>query len=232
MFRSFKTALPIMIGYLALGIPCGILGVKAGMSALQVVLLSALLYSGSGQYMIASMTLGGLSPVSIALPVALVNARQLLYASALLPFLGSAGRWRAALAAANVTDESFGVNLARFAEGGWSARLAFLTNCWSQFSWIAANAAGALLGAYFDRIDTALAAFAMTAIFACLLLMQPIRRDYVAAALTAALAVVFCKLTGLADEAIFFGALAGVLGGMAARRFTGDRMREKPHAVE
>jgi 4-azaleucine resistance transporter AzlC len=232
MFLSFKTALPIMTGYLALGIPCGILGAKAGMSAWQVALLSALLYSGSGQYMIASMTLSGLSPVSIALPVALVNARQLLYASALLPFLGSAGRWRATLAAANVTDESFGVNLTRFAEGGWSARLAFQTNCWSQFSWILANTAGAFLGAYFDRIDTTLAAFAMTAIFACLLSMQPLRLDYAIAALVSALTVALCKLTGLANEAIFLGAIAGVAGGMAARRLARDRTRENRHAVE
>ena len=228
MFRSFKTALPIMIGYLALGIPCGILGAKAGMSTLQVLLLSTLLYSGSGQYMIAAMTLGGLPPVSIALPVALVNARQLLYASALLPFLGSAGRWRATLAAANVTDESFGVNLARFTEGGWSARLAFFTNGWSQLSWILANTAGALLGARFEHIDTALAAFAMTAIFTCLLSMQPLRRDYLIAALTAALAVALCKLTGLGNEAIFLGAMAGVIGGMAARRLA---KRRPSHAL-
>ncbi|MDR3087911.1 MAG: AzlC family ABC transporter permease [Azoarcus sp.] len=49
MPRSLKAAPPIMIGYIALGIPCGILSVKAGMSVLQVVLLSMLLYSGSGQ---------------------------------------------------------------------------------------------------------------------------------------------------------------------------------------
>jgi 4-azaleucine resistance transporter AzlC len=232
MFRSFKTALPIMIGYLALGIPCGILGAKAGMSTLQVALLSALLYSGSGQYMIASMTLSGLSPVSIALPVALVNARQLLYASALLPFLGSAGRWRATLAAANITDESFGVNLARFAQGGWSAPLAFQTNCWSQFSWIVANTAGAFLGAYFDRIDTALAAFAMTSIFTCLLAMQALRLDYAIAALASVLTVALCKLTGFANEAIFLGAIAGVASGMATRRFAGSRTQEISHAVE
>ncbi|MDR3322680.1 MAG: AzlC family ABC transporter permease [Zoogloeaceae bacterium] len=213
-----KAALPIMLGYLALGVPCGILGVQAGMSVTQIGLLSVLLYSGSGQYMIASLALSGFSPLFIALSVALVNARQLLYASALLPFFAGEPRWRATLAAANVTDESFGVNLSRYQQGGWSARQSLTTNLYSQAAWVAANLAGALLGTRI-QVNTALAAFAMTSIFTCLLLMQKGRLDDVLAALGAALAVVACKLAGLMTLAIFLGALAGVACGVAARQW-------------
>ena len=39
--QSFSAALPIMLGYVAIGIPCGILSASIGMNELQVFLLSA-----------------------------------------------------------------------------------------------------------------------------------------------------------------------------------------------
>ena len=50
--QSFSAALPIMLGYVAIGIPCGILSASIGMNELQVFLLSAVFYSGAGQFMI------------------------------------------------------------------------------------------------------------------------------------------------------------------------------------
>ena len=60
-----------MLGYVAIGIPCGILCASIGLNALQVFLLSALFYSGAGQFMIPNMWLAG-SPLASALGSALV----------------------------------------------------------------------------------------------------------------------------------------------------------------
>ena len=46
---AFSAAVPIMLGYVAIGLPCGILGNTIGLNPLQVALLSILLYSGAGQ---------------------------------------------------------------------------------------------------------------------------------------------------------------------------------------
>ena len=59
---AVQAAIPIMLGYVAIGIPCGILSNSIGMNALQVFLLSALFYSGAGQFMIPNMWLAGSSP--------------------------------------------------------------------------------------------------------------------------------------------------------------------------
>jgi 4-azaleucine resistance transporter AzlC len=230
---ALRAAAPIMVGYLALGIPCGILGVKAGMSVLQVALLSVVLYAGAGQYMIASMWMAGIAPLTLALSVALVNARQLLYGFALLPYFRGEGRGRQFMAASNVTDESFGVNIARCEEqaagagGGadgvgevpvsWDSGQVFRVNLCSHCSWVLANIAGALLGSVVT-VDTALAAFAMTAIFICLLLMQQLTVPNIVAAVVAMLVVVAMKLCGLAQLAILVGALAGVAAGIIAHR--------------
>ncbi|MDR3053561.1 MAG: AzlC family ABC transporter permease [Coriobacteriales bacterium] len=209
-------ALPICLGYIALGLPCGLLGIKAGMSLLQVIVLSLIFYSGSGQFMIASLTIAGVPALSTALTVSLVNARQLLYASALLPHFKGLTRIKALLCAFNVTDESFGVNIARLQAGTWQPRQIMLVNILPQLTWVLANTVGALVGSLLD-IPTAIAAFAMTSIFLCLLLMQKGRADYLLAATGSVAGVVACKFVGLDNVAIFVGAVLGVGVGMLAR---------------
>ena len=214
--QSFKAALPIVVGYIALGLPCGILADAAGMSVLQVALLSVILYSGSGQYMIASLWLAGVNPLGIVAAVSMVNLRQLLYASSLLKYLKRSRPVAAIIAASNVTDESFGINIARFQTGGWTTRLSYAVNCWSQLTWIVFNIVGALVGSLVN-IDAGIAAFAITAIFTCLLLMQKGRIDYVLAGIAAGIVVVICNFTGLRNVSIIVGAVAGIAVGTIAQ---------------
>jgi 4-azaleucine resistance transporter AzlC len=228
VLEAFKAALPICLGYIALGLPCGILGASAGMNVLQIAIMSLLMYSGSGQYMIAGMFLSGIPIASLITSVTLVNSRQLLYGSALSPFFSGVKKGRLALFAATVTDESFGVNLARFTTGEWTPEQAQAVNTFSHTFWIASNVGGGLLGAWLV-IDTSIAAFAMTSIFLCLLMMCRFRPSHVAAVVTAAGGVVICKLLGFSAIAILAGALLGIAVGVLTRRF--DRGGE-PSAME
>ena len=74
--QSFSAALPIMLGYVAIGIPCGILGASIGMNELQVFLLSAVFYSGAGQFMIPNMWLAGSPLASIIASVSLPSGSE------------------------------------------------------------------------------------------------------------------------------------------------------------
>ena len=67
-----------MLGYVAIGIPCGILSASIGLNALQVFLMCALFYSGAGQFMIPNMWLAGSPIASIIASVSFVNTRQML----------------------------------------------------------------------------------------------------------------------------------------------------------
>lgn len=217
LLSAFKAALPIVIGYVALGIPCGILCAAAGLDIWMVILMSVFFYSGSGQYMIPNLFLAGSSPLAICASVALVSSRQTLYGSALVPFLQGVPRRLAVLCASNVTDESFGVNIERFHLGNWRPSEAFLVNCFSQLSWIASNVIGVLLAGVLS-IGTAIASFAMTSLFLCLMLIQKRTRDNVVAGIGAVLGVIACKLVGLSGPAILIGALIGIACGMVAGR--------------
>lgn len=226
MLRSALTAaLPIMLGYVFLGIPCGILAQQVGIDAVQVFLLSMLFYSGAGQYMISNMWLAGSPLLAIIASVSLVNSRQMLYGASLSRFCGNTKRGLSFLFGATVTDESFAVNLSRFEKGGWSVGAATAVNLMSELSWACANVLGVVLGSLLT-VPSALASFAMTSIFLCLLFSQKASAANVAAALVAVAGVFVCKLAGLSGPAILIGALAGVAAGIAVSRKKGSGVRD------
>lgn len=220
--QSFSAALPIMLGYVAIGVPCGILCASIGLNALQVLMLSVLFYSGAGQFMIPNMYLAASPLASIIASVSLVNTRQMLYAASFAPRCEGVRKRLAFLFAATVTDESYGVSTARFEAGDWSVGRATAVNLLSQASWTASNAVGVLVGSAIG-VPLAIASFAMTSIFICLLVSQKPSVENALAALTAMAAVFACKAAGLAGPAILVGAVAGVAAAMLCARARGRR---------
>lgn len=202
-----------MLGYVAIGVPCGILSSSIGFDALQVFLLSVLFYSGAGQFMIPNMWLTGAPLASIIASVSLVNTRQMLYAASFAPRCERVGKRLAFLFAATVTDESYGVNTSRFEKGDWSVGRATTVNLLSQGSWTLSNVIGVFVGDAVG-IPLAIASFAMTSIFICLLVSQKISVAHGVAIVVAMVAVFLCKSLGLSGPAILIGALAGVIGAM------------------
>lgn len=213
--EAFSAALPIMLGYVAIGVPCGILCHSIGLGPLHVLLLSVLFYSGAGQFMIPNMVLAGSPLASIIASVSLVNTRQMLYAASFAPQCIGVKKWLAFLFSATVTDESFGVNASRFIVGNWSVGRAALVNLFSQSSWTVSNVVGVLIGSAIN-VPVAIASFAMTSIFICLLVTQKATFENILTAAAAMVGVFLCKLVGLTGPAILIGALIGVAVGMAA----------------
>lgn len=211
--RALKPALPIIAGYIVLGLPCGILSATAGMSWWMVAILSIVFYSGAGQYMIPNMWLAANPITAIIASVGLVNTRQMLYGTSLSQFCGNAGKGLATFFGATVTDESFGVNYAKFLEGDWSVKDALAVNLYSQTTWMLSCTVGCILG-YAVAVPSALASFAMTSLFLCLLCMQPTTAENGVVVAAAVLGVVVCKLVGLSGAAIFLGAVIGIVCGM------------------
>ena len=52
---AFKAAFPVMMGYIAIGLPCGIMESQIGMNWLMAFVMSMTFYSGAGQFMIPNM---------------------------------------------------------------------------------------------------------------------------------------------------------------------------------
>lgn len=208
--QAFHAAFPIMLGYVAIGIPCGILCNSIGLNVLQVFLLSALFYSGAGQFMIPNLYLASTPILSIIASVSLVNTRQMLYSASFVPVCNKTSKPIEFLFTATVTDESYGVSIAKFKEGDWSVERALTVNLLSQSSWAVSNMIGVIIGSLID-IPLNIASFAMTSIFICLLVTQKLTSPNIIAAVFAMIGVFVCKVIGLSGASILIGAVFGVI---------------------
>ena len=210
---ALVTAFPIMAGYVGIGLPCGIMEQQIGMEPLQAFFLCYIFYSGAGQFMIPGMWLAGAPMAAIIASVSAVNTRQILYSASLSKYCQKEGKLLSFFFAAGVTDESFGVNIARFEAGDWKVSQALLVNFFSCTSWAVANFIGALLGEMV-AIPVAVGSFAMTSIFICLLCSQRFDKTNTVVVIATIVGVIFCKLIGLSGPAIILGALCGIAVGL------------------
>lgn len=76
---AFMQTLPIMAGYLVLGMGFGILLYDHGYSVLWAILMSITIYAGSMQYVAIDLISSGASILTTLLMTLMVNARHLFY---------------------------------------------------------------------------------------------------------------------------------------------------------
>ncbi len=215
--QALSTAFPIMLGYVAIGVPCGILCSSIGLGVVHVLLFSVLFYSGAGQFMMPNMWLAGSPIASIVASISLVNTRQMLYSASFAKVCEGVKRPLAFLFAATVTDESYGVNTLKFEQDEWSVGRATFVNLFSQSSWTLSNIIGVLIGNAVG-VPLAIASFAMTAIFICLLCTQKPTTANIVAIVAAFIGVYLCKAVGLSGPAILLGAIIGVAAAIVFSR--------------
>ena len=109
--EGLQDALPTALGYISIGLAFGIVASTSGLSALEVGLMSLLVYGGSAQFAMCAMVLAHADLASVTLTVFLVNLRNMLmslHATTIFTktsFLNNIG------IASLITDESYGVLL-------------------------------------------------------------------------------------------------------------------------
>lgn len=108
-----QAALPIVFGYVPIGLAFGALARQIGLSLWQIGLMSALVYAGSSQFIAVSLLGAGAGLLTIIVTTFLVNLRHLLMSSALSPYLPRLNGHFLALLAFGVTDETFALNITR-----------------------------------------------------------------------------------------------------------------------
>ena len=85
-FLGMRMFAPVAISIAAYGVVWGVLAGQAGMSVLEVLLMSGLVFAGASQFVALDMwTPGSLPIVSIVIAVAIVNLRLLLMTATLRP---------------------------------------------------------------------------------------------------------------------------------------------------
>ena len=82
--EAFRCTIPVLLGYLAIGIAFGLLLTDAGYHWLLALFMSITIYAGAGQYIAVSMFAQNAGFTEIALVTLLVNARHMVYGLSLL----------------------------------------------------------------------------------------------------------------------------------------------------
>ncbi len=168
-----RACLPIILGYLAIGLAFGVVARTAGLSPLEVGMMSLLLYAGSAQFVAAGLIGAGASVSAIVITVFLVNIRHFLYGAALSPRVRHFPLWKSALIGAELTDETFSVAMNHLADGRVaSAPWLFGLNVTAQATWLTATTTGALVGRAIPDTRALGLDFALAAMFAALLVLQ------------------------------------------------------------
>ena len=208
---------PICLGYLPIGMAFGVLAQKAGLTPLQIGLMSILVFAGSSQFIAVSMLAGGASAPAIVATTFVVNLRHLLMSSALAVYLRSAHRALLALYAYGVTDESFAVNLPRFNAGTWSLSRALVVNHAANLTWFISTVAGGIGGRFIPEgalgID-----YALIAMFICLLIYQIRKRIHLLTAVIAGLTAVGLALAVPGNTYIVIASVIAATAGVIIQR--------------
>lgn len=210
-------AWPICLGYVPIGLAFGVLAQKAGLSPLQIGLMSVFVFAGSSQFIAVSMLAAGASFGSIVATTFVVNLRHFLMSSALAVFLRNADRKKLSLFAYGVTDESFAVNLAKFRDSQWDLNSALVTNQTANFTWIITTVLGGIGGQFIPShafgID-----YALIAMFICLLVFQIRGFIYVVTAVIAGICAVFLSLLIPGNSYIVIASMSAAAIGVVLKK--------------
>ncbi|BBO70840.1 branched-chain amino acid ABC transporter permease [Desulfosarcina alkanivorans] len=208
---------PICLGYLPIGMAFGVLAQKAGLTPLQIGLMSIMVFAGSAQFIAVSMIAGGASAPAIITTTFVVNLRHVLMSSALAVYLRAAHRGALALFAYGVTDESFAVNLPRFNARSWSLPRALVVNHAANLTWFVSTVAGGIGGRFIPEgalgID-----YALVAMFICLLVFQIRKLIHLLTALVAGIVAVGLALMIPGNSYIVIASIVAATIGVIVQR--------------
>ncbi len=209
-------AVPIMLGYLPIGLAFGVLASTAGLSVYSAVAMSVFVFAGSSQLISVGMIDAGTGTAAIVMTVFLVNLRHMLMSAYLAPRLGGLKTWQQVLFSYEITDESFAVHAAHFRRAGVPppAQL-FGVNISAHLAWIAGTLLGAWLGVYLTFDIAAYGVdYALPAMFIALLVMQIEKFRHVAVALLAAALGLVFFLAGMNQLYIILATVIAATAGL------------------
>jgi len=102
-----KKGIPITFGYVPMGIGYAAIAIKAGMTPIETISMSFLVYAGAGQIIAASMVLSGATAIAIILTNFVVNLRYFVMSTCVLNQVEESNTPLNILAAHVTVDESF-----------------------------------------------------------------------------------------------------------------------------
>ena len=179
--------LPVLTGYVFLGIGFGIIMESKGFNFLWSLAMGVMIYAGSMQYVAIDLMTGGASLVSTAFTTLMVNARHLFYGVSMIDKYKESGKAKPYMIFA-LTDETYSLVVSDKSE---DKRLYFYISLLNHCYWVAGCTLGGLVGLILpfstEGID-----FALTALFVTVFVEQWLTEKNHLSAIIGVAATAFC----------------------------------------
>ena len=168
-FAIYKT-IPVLLGYLFLGLAFGLLLQEAGYSFWWALLSSGIVYAGSIQFVLVEFLSGGTGLLTVAVMTLLINSRHAFYG---LSFVEKFRKMKTyPYMIFSLTDETYSLLCSlKVPEGIDEKKAMFLIALFDQLYWVAGSVLGAALGQVLPFDMTGID-FAMTALFVTIFVDQ------------------------------------------------------------
>ena len=164
-FRAaFPATVPVLMGYLAIGMAFGLMLEAIGYNFIWAFFMSLTIYAGSGQYLGVELLDTGAALGSVAVMTFILNFRHLVYGLSMLEKFKGMGP-RKLYMIFSLTDETYALlSSARVPERVDPHAYYFAIALLDQSYWILGSVIGSVAGALI-QFDTTGIDFAMTALF-------------------------------------------------------------------
>ena len=197
--KTFLDTLPVMTGYLVLGMGFGIVLKTEGYSVWWALAMSIFIYAGSMQYLTVSVLTSGASLIATAITTLMVNARHLFYGIFMIDKYKGAGAKKPYMIFA-LTDETYSLVCSRETVNPKEQHTYyFMVSLFNQIYWVTGSVIGSLLGSVIpfsvEGID-----FALTALFITIFVEQWLSTGKHAPAVIGVVVSVACGLIFGADN--------------------------------
>ncbi|MBQ8612115.1 MAG: AzlC family ABC transporter permease [Oscillospiraceae bacterium] len=212
---AFPQSIPIMTGFLFLGMTYGILARSAGLSFWHPALTSTVVYAGSMEFLTVGLLTGAFAPLNALALTLLVNARHLFYGISMLDKYRDTGAFKPYLIF-GLSDETFSVNCSAELSGIDRKWFYFFVTLLDQLYWMCGVWAGAAFGSLV-QFNTEGLDFVMTAMFVVIFINQwKKEQDHTASLLGLGLSLVCLLVFGAQDFVL--PAMLALLAALSALR--------------
>ena len=198
---AFPATVPVLMGYLAIGMAFGLMLQSEGYGVGWAILMSMTIYAGSGQYLGVSLLATGATLGQTAFLTLMVNFRHLVYGLSMLEKFRGMGR-RKLYMIFSLTDETYSLFfVTKVPKDVKEEQFLFAIAVLDQSYWIIGSGIGALLGNVLpfsaEGID-----FAMTALFVVIMVEQWMEKQNRPSVVIGLVCGLVCRLVFGADNFI------------------------------
>ena len=213
---AFPYTIPILTGFLFLGIAYGIYMNVSGFSPIYPILMSMAIFAGSMEFVTVDLLLGMFHPMSALILALMVNARHLFYGISMLDKYKNVGKKRWYLIF-GMCDESFSINctteVPAGVDRGW---FYFFVTLLNQCYWVCGAAIGGICGSLIS-FETEGLDFVMTALLVVIFLEQWMKeKDHTSGVIGIVLTVICLVVFG--NKNFIIPSMLGILGVLTLMR--------------